>query len=709
MLGHEARPISSYGGYCFQDQLKARKGEAEVEQMITTERCTERTQLWRASLMLALSIAVPVVAVAQSPLPPDLTNASLEDLLNTQVTSVSKKDQALLKAAAAVFVISQEDIRHSGAVNIPDLLRMVPGLNIARVDANTWAISVRGFNTRYSDKVLVLIDGRSVYTPSFSGVYWDQQDVPLEDIERIEVIRGPGGTVWGANAMNGVINIITKSSKTTLGGLVTAGTGTEESAESLIQYGGRIGDAGTYRAFGRYSNTESSPLTAGDNGADAWHNFHGGFRSDWALSPNDSLTVQGDLYQSRAGQTLTTVLSSQLPTTATFNDRISVDSGNFLGRWNHTLANGSDFSLQVYYDRFNRLDEAVDEKLSTVDIDFQHHFKIAERHDIVWGGDFRRFSDDLRSGYDVTFTPPKKSDSLYSGFFQDEITLTKSLSFTIGSKVEHNDYSGFDFEPSAQLLWTPTGRQAIWFSASQAVRQPSRMDSAINYDIATIPLEGNSFGVLTLLGNPRTQAEQLRDYEVGYRVQAGKRLSVDVTAFRSYYHNLETSEPGDPFRVDTPGPTHYIFPLFVGNLARARTYGGEIFANWDVTGRWRISPGVSFLQMNVIKDPASQDSTVQGTTGDTPEHQFEIRSFVKLRRNLDWDTSIYFVGRLAEDLVPAYTRVDTRLGWRIGKSIELSLVGQNLLTPRHAEFGDAFEVNRTLVERSALVKATWRF
>ncbi len=455
---------------------------------------------------------------------------------------------------------------------------------------------------------------------------------------------------------------------------------------------------------------ESSPLANGKSGRPMGGTIlHGGFRSDWDMTSTDSLTVQGDVYQSAAGQTLTTVLSNQLPTIATFNDRISVDSGNLLGRWNHTLANGSDFSLQVYYDRFNRVDEAIDEKLSTVDIDFQHHISLGERHDIVWGGDFRRFSDALTPGYDTTFTPPQKSDNLYSVFAQDQITLTNALSFTIGSKVEHNAFSGFDWEPSAQLVWTPTTRQSIWISASQAVRQPSRMDSAINYDITTIPLENNTFGVLKLLGNPLTQAEQLRDYEAGYRVQAGNRLSFDLTAFRSYYHNLETSEPGDPFLADTPGPAHYVFPLYIGNLARARTYGGEIFANWDVTSRWRISPGASFLHMNVIKDPGSQDSTVQGTTGDTPQRQFEVRSFVKLSRNLDWDTSVYFVGKLTEDLVPAYTRVDTRLGWRVSKSFELSLVGQNLLSPRHAEFGDAFEVNHTLVERSALAKATWRF
>ena len=668
-----------------------------------------RLAVHRPVLTVAVAICLSVSCLGQNQLPRDLTEASLEELLNVQVTSVSKKDQALFKTGAAIFVITQDDIRHSGAFNIPDLLRMVPGVEVARVDANTWAISIRGFNTRYSDKVLVLIDGRSVYTPSFSGVYWDQLDVPLENIDRIEVIRGPGGTVWGANAMNGVINIITKSSDATQGGLVSAGTGTEESAQATIQYGGHLGKAGTYRAFGHYSNIGSSTLASGEDGADAWRRFHGGFRSDWVLTPHDALMVQGDLSQNSEGQTLTTVLSNHLPAAATFNDRITVSTGDFLGRWNHSLANGSEFSLQAYYDHFDRIDQAIDEKLNTFDVDFQHHLAWGSRQDIVWGLDFRRYVDSLAPGYDVIFTPPRRTLTLYSLFVQDQIGITRSLTLTIGAKAEHNQYSGFDWEPSAQLVWTPTPRQAFWVSASQAVRQPSLMDSAIQYDITTVPLNDNSFGVLTLLGNPQIRNEQVRDYEAGYRAQAGKHLSIDLALFRSYYQHLETSEPGDPFAVDTPGPPHLVLPLYVNNLARARTYGGEIFAHWDATSHWRLSAGMSLLHMNVIKDPASQDSTVQGTTGDTPEHQFQIRSAVRLTHNLEWGTSAYFVGKLAEDSIPAYTRVDTRLGWRIGESLELSLVGQNLLTPRHAEFGDAFEVNHTQVERAGLVKLTWRF
>ena len=657
---------------------------------------------------LALAMGAPAACFGQSTLPSDLTQASLEELLNVQVTSVSKKDQALFKTGAAVFVITQEDIRHSGASNIPDLLRMVPGVDVARIDANTWAISIRGFNTRYSDKVLVLIDGRSVYTPSFSGVYWDHLDVPLENIERIEVIRGPGGTVWGANAMNGVINIITKSSKATQGGELSAGTGTEESAQGMIQYGGRIGQTGTYRAFGHYSNTGASTLSGGENGADAWRRFHGGFRSDWDLTPRDSFMVQGDVSQNSEGQTLTEVLDNHLPAVATFNDRIGVTAGDFLARWNHILANGSEFSLQAYYDHFDRLDEAIDEKLTSVDIDFEHHLALGSRHDIVWGLDFRQYTDSLTPGFDVSFTPPRRSFSLYSFFFQDQIALTKSLALTIGSKTEHNDYSGFDWEPGAQLVWSPGRHHLFWASASQAVRQPSLMDSSIQYDITTVPFN-NSFGVLTLLGNPKITNEQLRDYEVGYRAQVGKRFSIDLDLFRSYYQHLETSEPGDPFAVDTPGPPHYVLPLYVNNLARAQTYGGEMSANWDATSHWRLSAGLSLLRMNVNKDFNSQDSAVQGTAGDTPEHQFQIRSALRLKHNLDWDTSLYFVGKLTEDAIPAYARLDTRLGWHIGESVELSLVGQNLLTPRHIEFGNAFEVDHTQVERAALVRLTWRF
>ena len=352
---------------------------------------------------MRLKIAIVLCAAAalsrgQSPTAKDLAQTSLEDLMNIEVTSVSKKEQKLSQAAAAVFVISQEDIRRSGATNIPDLLRMVPGIHVAQLDANIWAISIRGFTDRYGDKVLVLIDGRSVYTPLTSGVNWDQQDVPLEDIDRIEVIRGPGGTVWGANAVNGVINIITKSAKATQGGLASASGGSQESAQGLLQYGGTIGQKGAYRMFGSYGNVGNSPSPNGETVADGWHKLHSGVRSDWDLSPGDTMTVQGDLFQSREGQTIDTLFASDLPREAIIQDTITVGAGDILGRWNHTLADGSVTTLQVYYDGYRRVDRGLSETRNTLDFDFQHHLTIGSRQEIVWGLGYRTTSDNTTVG-----------------------------------------------------------------------------------------------------------------------------------------------------------------------------------------------------------------------------------------------------------------------------------------------------------------------
>jgi iron complex outermembrane receptor protein len=655
---------------------------------------------------LAFCLFAPSAIFAQVPKPPDLTQFSLEDLMNVQVVSVSRKEQPLSKTGAAIFVITQDDIHRSGAANIPDVLRMAPGVNVARIDGNAWAISIRGFNSRYSDKILVLIDGRSIYSPAFSGVYWDQIDVPLEDIERIEVIRGPGGTVWGADAVNGVINIITMNSKSTQGGLVVAAVGSQESG-SLTQYGGTAGAAGTYRAFVRYSNTDSSINSANGAAADGWHEFHGGFRADLELSPQDKLMVQGDIYQSAEGQTLTTVLAQQLPAVATFNDPITVSSGDLQARWSHTLANGSDMSLNVYYNHVNRLDQGLVEDSNTFDIDFQHHFALNSRNDVVWGLSYRATDDKLTSGFDNMWFPSQRTDNLYTAFVQDEIKLAESAWLTVGSKFEHNAYTGFQYEPSAQFVWTPTARQTMWLSAAQAIREPARQDTDIRFDAAIIPLAAGNFGVLQFEGNKNIKAEQLRDYEVGYRAQATKRLSFDAAAFRSYYRHLETSEPGAPYFVDTPGPPHFVFPFELIGAAHARTYGGEIFAIWNLTSRWRLSPGYSLLRMNIIQDPLSESSAA--VSGNAPEHQVQIRSSLGLRSNLDWDTSLYFVGRVSDEQVPSYTRLDTQIRWRIRGPIEFSVNGQNLLTARHMEFGNTYGVDYTQVQRSVLGKIAWRF
>jgi iron complex outermembrane recepter protein len=657
----------------------------------------------RRLILVAALTSLPILA--QQPNDPDLSQASLEDLLNIQVTSVSKKEQKLSKTGAAVFVITQEDIRRSGATNIPDLLRLAPGVDVARVDANRWAISIRGFTDQHANKVLVLIDGRSVYSPSFSGVFWDMVDVPLEDIDRIEIIRGPGGTVWGANAVNGVINIITKSAEATQGGLISAGTGSEDHADSLLQYGGQIGPNGDYRVFGRFFDIGNSVFPSGQGAADGWLAGHAGFRSDWNLSSRDTLTVQGDFLKTDESQTITTLFSNALPLEKTFNDPLSVTAGNLLTRWNHTLANGSQMSLQVYDDYSRHLDTGFLDSQNTVDVDFQHHLALGSRNDIVWGLGARMIASDYGAGYDFTIVPNRRLDYLFSAFLQDEVKLTSSLALTLGSKFEHNDFTGCEFEPSMQLVWSATEKQTVWASASRAIREPSSVDVGLVNDVGAITL-GPAVAILQALGNPHIKAEELRDFETGYRAQANKRLSMDVTGFGSLYRNLESIAEQTPYYIVQQGVPYLILPSTFVNGAAARTYGAEFFANWNVTSRWRISPGYSYFHLHLDGNSAAMNPP----PGVSPNHQFQLRSLLDLPHHLEWDNTLGYVSKLAAGNIPAYARLDSRLGWRVGEFFELSVVGQNLLTPRHAEFSDTFyPLNHTLVERSVFGKVTWRF
>jgi iron complex outermembrane receptor protein len=603
-------------------------------------------------------------------------------------------------------VISPEDIRRSGATNIPDVLRMVPGVQVARIDSNAWAISIRGFNTRYSNKVLVLVDGRTVYSPSFSGVYWDQQDVPLEDIERIEVIRGPGATLWGANAVNGVINIITKSSKATQGGLLSAGTGNVDNARALFRYGGRLGNSGSYRLFGRYSRIADGMLPDGRNGADGWRAIRGGFRADWDLAPRDSLTVEGSAYSNSEGQTRWPGFSSLLPVEAAFSDTITARGADLLGRWNHTFSGGSEMALQMYGDQYRRLDLGAPETHRSFDVDFQHHFFSGRRNDIVWGLGYRVTSTGLASE-NVSFLPNNRTDQLNSAFFQDEIRLTSSFALTVGSKFEHNAYTGFEYEPMAGLIWTPNPRNTLWASAARAIRQPSLLDTAISAYIGDVPLPGGLTQHLVLRGNPGLKAEQVRDVEAGYRAQLSRRISLDVSFFASFYRNVETIEPA-AMTIDLQSNV-ILTPLTFENNAYAKNYGSELFATWNVNSRWRLSTGYSFIRFRCLPSAGSQDHGGDIYRGDAPKHMYQIRSQFSLSKQVDFDTSVYYVARLPIGNTPSNTRLDARLAWRAGEYLEFSLVGQNLLRPRTLEFGNTSAVAGVLVDRSVFGGVMLRF
>jgi iron complex outermembrane receptor protein len=646
----------------------------------------ERTVFIRHLGLAACLLFTPPTFGRPLPTPQtDLSQASLEELMNIKVTTVSKKEQKLSRVAAAVFVISQEDIRRSGARNIPDLLRMVPGVDVAQVDGDTLAISVRGFNDIYADKLLVLVDGRSVYNPVFGGVDWDLQNLPLEDIDRIEVIRGPGATIWGANAMNGVINIITKPTKATQGPLVKTGSGSRTAAQELVQYGGELRGHGFFRAFGRYSSDLNSTFLSGQRAADGWHMSNAGLRSDWDLTTKDSLTVEGDFQDSHEGETITTFLSLSPPFEATFNDRNFAQRGNILGRWEHRFSDGSDTSVQVYYDGERRHRFGMLEDRDALDFDFKHHVALGSRQDLVWGFGYRLDSYDSRPGYATSMSRPR--DTNLSNFFvQDEVRLSGPLWLTVGSKFEHNSFTGFEYEPGVRLLWSPSNRQTAWAAISRAIRQPTIEDVELRENLEAFPCPDGLLCLVSVFGNPHFKSEELLAYEAGYRAQVSHRVSADAAAFYNLYDRLRSYEPAATFLESSPPPLHLVIPQVTMNKMHGDTYGAELSSTLSISSRWTVSPGYAWLKMNLHSDPGSLDTTSPLAVGYSPRHQFQIRSNIDLPRHLEFDSGLYYVGRLSGLGISDYARADARLSWRPTRSWELSVVGQNLLQPRHLEF-----------------------
>jgi len=650
-----------------------------------------------------ISAAEPPVAAAE------LTGFTLEQLVNVQVTSVSKRPESLSKAAAAITVISQDDIQRSGARTIAEALRLSPGLSVAKVDSHTWAISSRGFNDSFANKLLVLMDGRSVYTPLFSGVYWDTQDTMMEDIERIEVIRGPGATLWGANAVNGVINIITRSAKETQGGLAVAGGGNEELGFGALRYGGRLGEKAHYRVYSKYDARDDSAMPNGVDADDRWQMARSGFRVDWEAAANSSLTFQGDIYAGREDQTY------ELPTlTAPFMDvsshRTRVNGGNVLGRWKQDFTAESDMTLQVYYDRTSRdIEGVLSEKRDTIDLDWQNHWTLNERHRWIWGLGYRVGMDHLEGSFLTSFRDGRRTSQLVSIFAQDEIELVRDrLHAVLGSKFEHNDYTGFEIQPGLRLSWTPDDRQTIWASAARAVRTPSRAEDGIRLNQSVFP--GAPPTVVSVFGNSGYDSEDLVAHEAGYRVQLLENLSVDLATFYNVYDDLPTIERRgvgpDP---SLPGsPT--VVRLDIENQATGETYGGEVGMNWRVRDWWRLRGSYSLLESQIHPASDSNDSDAEDDEGKSPHHQFALQSSLDLPGHVHLDLLGRYVDRLEELSVDAWFALDVRLAWRPKPNLELSIVGQNLFDDRHTEFvPTVIPIQRTQTQRSIYGKISFGF
>jgi len=485
-----------------------------------------------------------------------------EELLSLEVTSVSKKKQQAKNVAAAVFIITQEDIRRSGVTSIPEALRMAPGIQVSRMDSNKWAITSRGFTSQYSNKLLVMIDGRTVYTPSYSGVYWETQDTLMEDIERIEVIRGPGATIWGANAVNGIINVITKQASDTLGGLVVVGAGNEEKAFSSLRYGTELNKTTDARIYFKYNKRDSSYAVKSyspnlDDAGDDWKSLYAGFRIDSQVSNIDNWTIQGDVYKVDANQIINITKDPNNPANAFLapfflaeNDPDEANSSgwNILSKWEHKFSDNSATSLQIYYDHNTRSEAFVNQQHDTLDIDFQHQFQMLENHSVIWGLGYRHIEDDFENTFTTSLNPNKKSSNLYSGFVQDEIRLLpNTLHLTMGTKIEHNENTGYEVQPSVRLVWFADARNTFWTALSRAARTPSRMENSGQITVAVVPIPPTFDPlVLSLSGNENFKSESLLSYELGYRTQPKENLSFDLALFYNDYDDVQSFELFSP-------------------------------------------------------------------------------------------------------------------------------------------------------------------
>lgn len=607
----------------------------------------------------------------------ELKQFSIEDLLAVQITSVSKKAERLNEAAASVQVITHDDIRRAGALTLPEALRLATGVQVARANGHEWGVSVRGFNSIYSNKLLVLIDGRSIYTPLFAGVFWDAQDIPLDDIKQIEVIRGPGATVWGANAVNGVINIITKKSGDTQGLAISAGGGSQMETVDWARYGGRLAPDIHYRVYGKFLKDGGLDLPDSLNGRDDRHTVEGGFRIDSTPEEGAHWTLQGNAFDGEGEQ-------------AGFFGGFDIRGGNLLGRWSRSYGQNSELSVQGYYDRSERrIGSFFDETRDTYDLELQYRLGRG-RQDIVWGLGYRLTSDEVMDSENIRWRPLNRTLHLFSGFVQDDISLVPDKwHLVLGSKFEHNDFTGFEYQPSVRTSWVPNERHTLWAAFSRALRAPSRIDR----DLIFLFAFGDDL-LEVLVANPDFKTEELLSYEAGHRFQPRADLSLGLAGFLHVYDQLKTITPAE-------SPTG--FPSGYANSADGQTYGIEAEAVYQVSGRWRLNAGYAYLHKDI---DSKGDDTLDDSNGNDAEHLFSLRSQMDLPRRLQLDAGLYLVDQLPAPKVPGYATLDLRLGWQATDQWAVELLGKNLLEGSHAEFGAA--ANRPQVPRSVFGRLLWK-
>ncbi|SFB82667.1 TonB-dependent receptor plug domain-containing protein [Massilia yuzhufengensis] len=639
--------------------------------------CLPLSRVKQAVFLLAGVLALPAQAFDSEP--EDLETLSLEALANVRVTSVSRRSEAAADAAASVYVISAEAIRRSGLPTLPEVLRLAPNLQVARVDARNYAVTARGFNSAFENKLLVLIDGRSVYTPLFSGVFWDAQDVVLEDVERIEVISGAGATMWGANAVNGVINIITKAAGATQGTQLSAST-QRDLHIGAVRHGGTLAGGGRYRVYAKALEQDDIARENGLENVTGYRRSQAGFRADWGQGA-DTSTLQGDAYQGALHQQGTRA--------------IRIAGANLLARKSMRLQGGTDVSAQAYWDFTERNQPlAFVEHLNTLDLQVQASQVLAERHRLVWGAGYRKAYDRIENGAGFGFLPGKLDMHWGNAFVQDEIDVTDTVRVIAGAKFEHNNYTGMEFLPTLRLAWKPSGDSLAWASASRTVRAPSRIDR--DFYSPTVPRVVNGVPQFAIAGGPDFRSEVANVFELGYRIQPLPGLSYSATAFLSDYERLRTLEPN-------PNGPGSVF----SNLARGRTRGIEMWSTWEAARALRLTAGLVVQNVRTEAEAGSKDaSAATGLATSDPSNYWKLQASYDIAPGHSFDALLRHYGSLSRPEVPAYESLDLNYTWRINRQVDLSVSGQNLLDAAHPEFGGG--VNRAVYERSLGLKLVWR-
>ena len=662
----------------------------------------------RSAVLLLVSI--PCLLQAADPraqrTAQQLKSLTLEQLGNLEVTTQSKEPTEVWNTPAAIYVLTSEDIRRSGVTNIPDALRLIPGVNVARVNGSrNWVVAIRGFGDQFSKYVLVLIDGRSVYSPLFGGVWWTVNNVMLENIDRIEVIRGPGGTIWGADAVNGIINIITRHSQETEGTLLSTGGGNVDQNTEDLRYGSKHNDW-TWRtnAFGFVRSAEYHQ--DGQPNYD-WSRFaQVGFRTDRTKGTGE-FTFQGDAYWGKFGDAQS--LSTYVPPSAHVSFKsTNVSGGDLRTRWRRQFGNGSDMYLQAFWSHDHRLGSNFGEDRDTYDVDFLHRLAGTESQQFTYGLGVRLSPSQISQTIPTaTFTPRHETDGIYSAFLQEELKLVPNrLSLILGSKLEHNNYTGFEYQPSGRLLFTPTQKFSAWASIARAVRTPDRIDEDIQVDVFAV---ASPLIFARVIGNHNLIAERLIAYEGGFRTLLNPRLYISAAAFHNSYRNLIAQggltlapAPMPPFP-----PSTILFTLQFTNGIQGATNGVEIAPDWQATSFWRIRSGYSFLAVDLKDEQGFTDTvTLKNLRGSSPTHQAFLQSELNLPHHFEFDQDFRYVDSLPAQSVRAYTTADARIGWTPAKSLSISVTGQNLFQPHHAEFG-IDPPPKVLIERGVYARLVW--